>query len=576
MVSVAEPGITAADYRGFSAPGPGTWVLDASHVPRPLARFVAPMLEEQFRAGFGATFRRYGSMLETLEYRTLGGFAYAQPRPLGAPPDAVGHPPREVWDEILANSPEHQERLRTAEAVWAERRWRTDLEYWDTVDKPRLAAHRDRLDGVDLTALDDQALLTHLAECTAAYRAGWVTHHTYNAPALLPCGDYMIAGMQWAGATPAELSAALAGSSPVSTGGGPELRALAAAIAADPTAPALPTDGGDAAAAVAALTAHPGPVGTAMRAYLAVARFLPIDSEDAVGTPTTIESAELMLARIRSVVEHGEPDTAAVARAAAEALRARVPEEHLAEFDERLAEARLMDRLRDERAVHGDRAMGCVARRALLEVGRRLVDRGRLHRADHAVDLEAEEIPALLVDGTGPSADRVAAWVHWREHADYRQMPPLFGAPPGEPLPADWLPPAAARVHAALGFTLHGLLGDIGAGAAQSGPEVRGIPAGCGVAEGPARVLRTMDDLHRIEPGDVLVTTQTGPAFNLVLPLLAALVTDRGGVLSHAAIVARELGLPAVVGCATGTTLIQDGARVRVDATAGTVTVLAG
>ncbi len=72
----------------------------------------------------------------------------------------------------------------------------------------------------------------------------------------------------------------------------------------------------------------------------------------------------------------------------------------------------------------------------------------------------------------------------------------------------------------------------------------------------------------------MIVAPATGPAFNLVLPLVAGLVTDRGGLLSHAAIVAREFSLPAVVGCADATLLIPDGARVRIDGTAGTVTVL--
>jgi pyruvate,water dikinase len=78
----------------------------------------------------------------------------------------------------------------------------------------------------------------------------------------------------------------------------------------------------------------------------------------------------------------------------------------------------------------------------------------------------------------------------------------------------------------------------------------------------------------RIRPGDVLVTVATSPAFNVVLPLINAVVTDTGALLSHAAIVAREAGMPAVVGCGNATTRIPDGATVRVDGLAGTVTVL--
>ena len=69
--------------------------------------------------------------------------------------------------------------------------------------------------------------------------------------------------------------------------------------------------------------------------------------------------------------------------------------------------------------------------------------------------------------------------------------------------------------------------------------------------------------------GDVLVTATTTESFNIVLPLLGAIVTDSGGLLSHAAIVSREYGIPGVVGCRDATALIADGARVRVDGDRG-------
>lgn len=72
----------------------------------------------------------------------------------------------------------------------------------------------------------------------------------------------------------------------------------------------------------------------------------------------------------------------------------------------------------------------------------------------------------------------------------------------------------------------------------------------------------------------MLVTGSTSEAFNVVLPLVGAIVTDSGGLLSHAAIVSREFGIPGVVGSREATQLIPDGARVRVDGAAGEVTVL--
>jgi pyruvate,water dikinase len=86
--------------------------------------------------------------------------------------------------------------------------------------------------------------------------------------------------------------------------------------------------------------------------------------------------------------------------------------------------------------------------------------------------------------------------------------------------------------------------------------------------------VKSEGDFERIEPGDILVATMTTPAYNVVLPLLGAVVTDTGGMLCHAAIVAREFAIPAVVGVPTATTAIADGAPIRVNGQAGTITML--
>lgn len=103
---------------------------------------------------------------------------------------------------------------------------------------------------------------------------------------------------------------------------------------------------------------------------------------------------------------------------------------------------------------------------------------------------------------------------------------------------------------------------------------MKGLPVSPGVYEGRARLVRDEAEFDRIEHGDILVARATSPYFNVILPLLGAIVTDRGGQLCHAAIVSREYGIPGVVGTGEATKLIQDGARVRVDGTTGEVTVL--
>jgi pyruvate,water dikinase len=101
-----------------------------------------------------------------------------------------------------------------------------------------------------------------------------------------------------------------------------------------------------------------------------------------------------------------------------------------------------------------------------------------------------------------------------------------------------------------------------------------GIAVSPGIYEGTAKVISGPEDFARLEKGDVLITKNTSAAFNVVLPILGALVTDRGGLLSHAAIVSREYGIPGVVATKKATREIPDGAKVNVDGTAGTVRVL--
>jgi pyruvate,water dikinase len=86
--------------------------------------------------------------------------------------------------------------------------------------------------------------------------------------------------------------------------------------------------------------------------------------------------------------------------------------------------------------------------------------------------------------------------------------------------------------------------------------------------------VRNFDELLLLDDGEVLVTTATGESFNAFLHLCGAIVTDHGSFASHAAIMGREMGIPAVVGCVNATKRIPAGARVRVDGSAGTVTIL--
>ena len=108
----------------------------------------------------------------------------------------------------------------------------------------------------------------------------------------------------------------------------------------------------------------------------------------------------------------------------------------------------------------------------------------------------------------------------------------------------------------------------------QPGPVLRGTGASTGQVTAPARVLGGPEDFSRMRPGDVLVASITTPAWTSLFAMASGVVTDVGGPLSHSSIVAREYGIPAVLGTGVATRRITDGAQIRVDGDAGTVTLL--
>jgi pyruvate, water dikinase len=110
----------------------------------------------------------------------------------------------------------------------------------------------------------------------------------------------------------------------------------------------------------------------------------------------------------------------------------------------------------------------------------------------------------------------------------------------------------------------------------DGGAELNGAPASPGEVEGPARVVRTVDEIGDIRDGEILVCSITSPAWAPIFSKITATVTDIGGVMSHAAIVSREYGLPAVVGTGTATSRISTGQLLRVDGSTGVVTIIDG
>jgi rifampicin phosphotransferase len=534
----------------FEPPGPGSWEQDAVHFPRPMTRYFQETHPAAFKQGTMDFARFYGLLIDGLAMGYAQGFGYKQVLP---PPAA-----------------EIPERFQRAEQVFAKKLWREQLREWDERCKPSsIATHRE-LQSVDPDALTDAKLAAYLTRCRDHHAAMIAQHMRFTIGAVLPTGDFLAHAGDWTGLPPSDLLGLLRGSAEVSAGGSDEMERLKIALAEDAAAREVLASGGDPAQVLASLRCLAGEAGAAVCGYLDLVGHRLVDGFD-IAEPSALELPDALLRAIRIAVSgEAQPDSDVDARTAE--VRARVPAAQQAEFDELLGEARLTYRLRDERGVYSDIWAAGLMRRAALAAGRRVAGRGRIASPEHMLDASLDEMCALLAGSGGPPADELAKRAEYRARHTAKDAPLLLGPPAPPPPDLAGLPPAAGRLMRATFIALHHLFGS---SAAQNEQKMLyGLAASKGSYEGPARRVSTSAEFGRIARGDVLVTESTSEAFNILLPLLGAIVTDNGGLLSHAAIVAREYGIPGVVGTREATERIADGVRVRVDGDAGVVTVL--
>jgi pyruvate,water dikinase len=214
----------------------------------------------------------------------------------------------------------------------------------------------------------------------------------------------------------------------------------------------------------------------------------------------------------------------------------------------------------------------------LREYGELLVEHGFLDEAEDMFQLSRHEVAQALdeVCLVWASGGLAAGPAHWPPIVTRRKeiLAKL----------ADWTPPPAIGqmpdevVADPMSVMLWGItpqrLQQWAREQGSTAPEIHGSAASPGVAEGVARVVRSVEELASVRSGEILVCTITSPAWSAIFGRIKATVTDIGGVMSHTGIVAREYGLPAVVGTGTATARIRTGQMIRVDGSEGVVTIL--
>jgi len=549
----------------FKAPGPGAWELEQTHFSRPATRYAGAIISDPLARGFGEGTRRYGLLLDTLRMRFVNDFCYGKFVPVGAPEGATAPPPRLIFTVLTRLHPEIRRRVAAAPGVFATKLWREDLRRWDEEIKPDSIARNSKLQNTPIATLGDAEFVAHLEEIRANVAEMVYRHHIFTVPSSFPVGHFVSEVQRWTGLPSGEVLGVLKGAAPISRGvGASPLERLRVAIA-DKGITAESARGRPAQQALDELRSTQG-VGELLQTYLDEVSYRLVSGYD-IADKYALEMPEMLIGAIFGGADKADREGDFSRRR--DSLRAKVPQANRIEFDQLLDEARFIYRLRDERGMYNDCWGSGLARRAVLEAGRRLEENGVLPDRTLAINADHDEIVALLGGAKQPAVEELRRRQTWRETKTVADAPPFLGAEPKGPPPADWLPKKARANARAVDTVIREIFHVPTRKAAPR--SVAGLPVHPGIYEGPVRVINGPQDFNRLQQGDVLVTRNTGPAFNVVLPLLGAIVTDRGGQLSHAAIVAREYGIPAVVGTLEATKLFADGVRVRVNGDAGTV-----
>lgn len=533
----------------WTKPGPGTWELDSSHAgpaPGPIQR---DLYERCLDRGMTDGLALFGAPLRTMHCRFVNGKFYRRLVPLiGGDSDMKPPPTAALWLATRLH-PAFRRAEKRAKESFETKRWRSELARWESEWKPDLVKANLRFTDVDVTALDDTGLAAHLVELHAHLVETSALHFRLHVSDMGPLGDLMVQLEDW-GLHRDDTFRALVHASPATREPAAQLRAIASALrdaGVDPTTVATLDD----------VRAVPT-ASSALDEYL---RFhgwrltTGYDIEDRV----LLELPDVIVASIRGA-RRDVVDDADAALASIAALRDQVPAERRSAFDDAVEDARLSYGLRDENGPLTYEWPAGLLRRALLEAGRRL---------DVPVfELTVDEVAALLRGEPGPQTDEIEARAAERRTWAALEAPARLG-PEEAPPPVSAMPPNLARITRIVLTVVSSLEADAGHAA------LHGMGIGTDSYVGTARVVHdAVEALATMEPGDIVVAAYTAPTYNSVLSMAGAIVTEQGGLLCHAAVIARELGIPAVIGATDAMGLIPDGATIEVDPTNGRVTIL--
>jgi pyruvate,water dikinase len=221
----------------------------------------------------------------------------------------------------------------------------------------------------------------------------------------------------------------------------------------------------------------------------------------------------------------------------------------------------------EEHDLYCELYLHAVLRRGFLGIGRRLVQAGTIDRPDDTLFLNPDEIDQVML---APEFHKLQYITNRRrakwEKERFAETPPVFTDRENfeQAIGMDLMPSEDVII-------VKLVVGEMPKVKPELKADIYGVCGAPGIAEGPARVIMTYDELKEVQPGEILVCPGTNPAWTPVFGIVKAVIADRGGTLSHTAIVGREYGVPTIVNSFEGTGKIKTGMRIKVDATKGAI-----
>jgi pyruvate,water dikinase len=544
------------DFRVYFEPGEDRllWDRDRTHFPGQLSALEGEFVAHFMGHGMAHAFRRYAVPLQGVEVRALHGYVYSAFVPLDGTPEEIAA--QAARGEAALN--ETVARLETA---------------WEHEWLPEILEHLTAMERTDPTTVPSTVGLVDVLESFWEHMERlWELHFEIVFPAYVAVSEFELLYRELFGGEAFDAYRLLHGTPTRTFEVGCDLWRLSrVALRSPEVAAILETE--SAAAVPAALEAIPEGRAILTELDRHLAAFGHRTTTWGLSTPSFIEDPTPVIKMLKDYA--GQPDSAspayelerqANARDAAVAeARERLrgyPGPVVARFEAQLEAAQMGLLLTEDHGFYIDAWAISLVRELLSEMGTRLVADGVIDDRDDVLMLTYDDlrVAALDLPGTDPRTLVEDRRAQLAVHAGVTP-PGILGTVPAGPLPPSPLTRMAMQFSGVQG------------GSDEPGV-VRGAAGSSGRATGVARIVRSLADATGLAPGEILVAETTAPPWTPLFAIAGAVVTDTGGILSHSAVVAREYGIPAVVGAGAATTAIRDGDVVEVDGDAGTVRVV--